>query len=139
MFGLEDLTEPQSSEEASVSYFMLSLMQISMQAKILHWQTDYDTEHRHFGMFYEQFSDQMDVIIEAIAGKYGKDKLSFGQAAISVYDYGMARQAFFELIDEALIECFGQLFDREKDSELFNLADEVLDLKNKVQYLLQLK
>jgi hypothetical protein len=139
MFGLEDLTEPQSSEEASVSYFMLSLMQISMQAKILHWQTDFDTEHRHFGMFYEEFSDQMDVLIEAIAGKYGKDKLSFGQAAISVYDYGMARQAFFELIDEALIECFGQLFDREKDSELFNLADEVLDLKNKVQYLLQLK
>lgn len=139
MFGLEDLTDPQSSEEASVSYFMLSLMQISMQAKILHWQTDFDTEHRHFGMFYEEFSDQMDVLIEAIAGKYGKDKLSFGQAAISVYDYGMARQAFFELIDEALIECFGQLFDREKDSELFNLADEVLDLKNKVQYLLQLK
>jgi hypothetical protein len=139
MFGQEDLTSSQMSEEASVSYLMLSLMQISMQAKILHWQTDFDTEHRHFGMFYDEFNSLMDTLVEAIAGKYGKDKLSFGQAAISVYDYGMARQAFFELVEEALIDCFGQIFDRDSDSELFNLVDEILDLKNKTQYLLQLK
>jgi hypothetical protein len=139
MFGLDDLTNPQSGEEASVSYFMLLLMQISMQAKILHWQTDCDTEHRHFGMFYDEFNDQMDNLIEVIAGKYGKDKLSFSQAAISVYDYKNARPAFFELVDEALVECFSQIFDKEKDSEIFNIVDEILALKNKVQYLLQLK
>lgn len=139
MFGLEDLTNPQNTEEASVSYFMLSLVQISVQAKILHWQTDFDTEHRHFGMFYDEFGAQMDNLIEVIAGKYGKDKLSFGQAAVSVYDYGMARQAFFELVDEALVDCFCQIFDKEEDSELFNLVDEIMALKNKVQYLLQLK
>jgi hypothetical protein len=139
MFGLDDLTNQNSSDEMTVSYLMLSLMQISMQAKILHWQTDFDTEHRHFGMFYDEFGAQMDNLIEVIAGKYGKDKLSFGQAAISVYDYGMARQAFFELVDEALIDCFCQIFDKERDSEIFNLADEIVALKNKVQYLLQLK
>lgn len=139
MFGLEDLTEPRSGEEVSVSYFMLSLMQISMQAKILHWQTDFDTEHRHFGMFYDEFSGQMDNLVEVVAGKYGKDKLCFGQAAVSVYDYATARQAFFELVDECLIDCVCQIFDKEKDSEIFNLADEIIALKNKVQYLLQLK
>lgn len=139
MFGLEDLTEPQQDGEITVSYFMLSLMQIADQAKILHWQTGFDTEHRHFGMFYEEFIDQMDTLIESIAGKYGKDKLQFGQAAIQIYDYSMARQVFFDLVDEALIENFCCLFDREKDSELFNIADGILDLKNKVQYLLQLK
>lgn len=139
MFGLEDLTEPQGGQELSIAYFMLSLMQIADQAKILHWQTGLDTEHRHFGMFYEEFIGQMDTIVESVAGKYGKDQLQFGQASIQIYDYSMARQVFFELVDETLIENFGKLFDREKDSEIFNLVDEALDLKNKVQYLLQLK
>jgi hypothetical protein len=139
MFGMEDLTEPQHGEQMTVSYFMLSLMQVADQAKILHWQTDLDTEHRHFGMFYEEFIGQMDTLIESIAGKYGKEHLKFGQAAIQVCDYSMAREMFFELVDEVLVDNFCQLFDREKDSELFNLADGVLDLKNKVQYLLQLK
>ena len=45
MFGMEDLTEPQESQEkATISYFMLSLMQIADQAKIIHWQTGLDTE-----------------------------------------------------------------------------------------------
>ena len=68
-----------------------------------------------------------------------KDQLQFGQASIQIYDYSMARQVFFDLVDEALTENFCKLFDREKDSELFNLADGITDLKNKVQYLLQLK
>lgn len=139
MFGLDDLTNSQHSEEVSISYFMLSLMQISNQAKILHWQTDLDTEHRHFGMFYSEFNDKMDELIEVIAGKCGKDCLEFGQAAISVYDYKMARGAFFELVNEALVDCFCQLFDKETNSEIYNLVDEILALKNKVQYLLQLK
>ncbi len=140
MIEFNDLTNSiDRNEEASVSYLMLSMVQISMQAKILHWQTDFDTEHRHFGMFYDEFGAQMDNLIEVIAGKYGKDKLSFGEAAISVYDYGRARKSFFELVDECLIGCFCQIFDKDEDSEIFNLADEILALKNKVQYLLQLK
>jgi hypothetical protein len=139
MFGLDDLTEPQGGQDVSIAYFILSLMQIADQAKILHWQTGLDTEHRHFGMFYEEFIDQMDTLVESIAGKYGKDQLHFGQASIQIYDYSMARQVFFDLVDEALTENFCKLFDREKDSELFNLADGITDLKNKVQYLLQLK
>jgi hypothetical protein len=139
MFGLDDLTEPHKSNEVSISYFMLSLMQISNQAKILHWQTDLDTEHRHFGMFYDEFNGKMDDLIEVIAGKCGKDCLNFGQAAISVYDYKMSRSAFFELVDEVLIDCFCQLFDKETSSEIYNIVDEILALKNKVKYLLQLK
>lgn len=139
MFGLEDLTEPQHESEVSISYFMLSLMQIADQAKIIHWQTDYDTEHRHFGAFYEMFIDQMDTLVEAIAGKCGKEELCFGQAAIQLYDYKMAVSTFFDLVDDVLKGQFCELFDREADSELYNLVDEILDLKNKTRYLLQLK
>jgi hypothetical protein len=139
MFGMEDLTEPQGQSEVTISYFMLSLLQIADQSKILHWQTDYDTEHRHFGLFYETFIDQMDTLIEAIAGKYGKHNLKFGEAAIAVGDYELNRDSFFKQVDYIFRENFSQLFDRETDSELYNLADEILDLKNKVQYLLQLR
>lgn len=140
MFGMEDLTEPQEMQDkATISYFMLSLMQIADQAKIIHWQTGLDTEHRHFGMFYEEFIGQMDTIVEAIAGKYGSQNLKFGEAAIMIYDYEMAMPVFFELLNDALRGTFKNLFDREEDSELYNLADEILDLSNKTQYLLQLK
>lgn len=140
MFGMEDLTEPQQMQDkATIGYFMLSLMQIADQAKIIHWQTGLDTEHRHFGMFYEEFIGQMDTIVEAIAGKYGSQNLKFGEAAVMIYDYEMALPVFFELVNDALRGTFKNLFDREEDSELYNLADEILDLSNKTQYLLQLK
>ena len=138
MFGLEDLTEPQSTNESkTISYFMLSLMQIADQAKIIHWQTGLDTEHRHYGMFYETFIDQMDTLVEAIAGKCGSQHLKFGEAAIMVYDYEMSVEVFFDLVDEALKGTFREIFDRDEDSELYNLVGEILDLKNKTQYLLQ--
>jgi len=140
MFGMEDLTEPQEMQDkATIGYFMLSLMQIADQAKIIHWQTGLDTEHRHFGMFYEEFIGQMDTIVEAIAGKYGSQNLKFGEAAVMIYDYEMALPVFFELVNDALRGTFKNLFDREEDSELYNLADEILDLSNKTQYLLQQK
>jgi hypothetical protein len=139
MFGLEDLTEPHTGEDKTIAYFMLSLMQIADQAKIIHWQTGYDTEHRHFGAFYEGFIESMDTIVEAIAGKYGSQNLKFGEAAIMVYDYDMAYMEFFKLVDEALRGTFAEIFDREEDSDLYNLIDEVLVLKNKTQYLLQQK
>ena len=134
MFGLEDIKQ---ENNASVAHFVLSLMQIADQAKIIHWQTRYDREHRHYGSFYEAFVVQMDVIVEGIAGKYGKDKIKFGEAAIMVYDYEMAVSEFFNLVEEAFRGEFCQIFDRDQDSELYNLIDETLMLVNKTKYLLQ--
>ena len=136
MFGLEQEIE-EVMDQKSIAHFMLELMQIADQAKIIHWQTRYDREHRHYGAFYEGFIGQMDTIVEAIAGKYGKDELKFGEAAIELCDYEMAVTEFFALVEAALRGTFCQLFDRDKDSELYNLADEVLDLVNKTKYLLQ--
>jgi hypothetical protein len=138
MFGTEDLTEPQGQQaEASIQYLMLSLMQIACQSKLIHWQTKLDTEHRHFGLLFETFIEQMDTLVEAIAGKYGKEHLNFGEASIEVYGYETGRATIFQLMEDVLRGDFCQLFDRDKDSELYNLTDEILDTKNKVQYLLQ--
>jgi hypothetical protein len=137
MFGLEDIKQAVEEREIAIAPFVLALMQIADQAKIIHWQTRYDREHRHYGAFYETFIDQMDTMAEAIAGKYGKDSIKFGEAAIMVYDYEMAVSEFFGLVEEAYRVTFCQLFDKEADSELYNLADETMDLVNKTKYLLQ--
>lgn len=137
MFGLEYPQTVEKHPSVSIAYFMLSLMQIADQAKIIHWQTRYDREHRHYGAFYESFIDQMDTIVEAIAGKCGKAELKFGEAAIEVCDYEMAVDDFFEMVEVTLRGTFCHLFDRDKDSELYNLVDEILDTVNKTKYLLQ--
>jgi hypothetical protein len=79
----------------------------------------------------------MDTIVEAIAGKYGKDKLKFGEASIEVCDYEMAVGGFFDMVEVTFRGTFCELFDRDTDSELYNLADGVLDSVNKTKYLLQ--
>lgn len=129
--------EPEQNIDAAV--LMLSLFQIADQVKILHLQTAFEAEHRAFGLFYDTFTGLMDTLIEAIAGKYGTDKLKFNEASIMVYDYSAAKPVFFELVDEILRVKFASIFNRDQDSELFNIIDEMLDLKNKVQYLLQMK
>lgn len=137
-----DVTTPpaeQVTEETTVAEFMLSLFQIADQAKIIHLQTDSDTEHRHFGLFYDTFTGQIDALIEGIAGKYGAQTLKFGQAQIVLYDREEAIQIFFEVVDQTLRLKFASLFDKETDSELYNMVDEMITLKNKVQYLLQMK
>lgn len=139
MFGMEDLPqlEIHESPKASIGYFMLSMLQISAQAKIIHWQTRYDREHRHYGDFYNGFNDLMDTLIESIAGKCGKDELKFGEASMELCDYEMAVGEFFDMVTTALRGMFCSMFDREEDSELYNLVDEIMDLVNKTKYLLQ--
>jgi hypothetical protein len=132
-------TESGISQNIDAAVLMLSLFQIADQVKILHLQTMFEAEHRAFGLFYDTFTGLMDTLIEAIAGKYGTDKLKFNEASIMVYDYSTAKPVFFDLVDEILRTNFSTIFDRESDSELFNIVDEMLDLKNKVQYLLQMK
>ena len=138
-----DLTIPpaeqESEEVASIPIFMLSLFQIADQAKIIHLQTGIDREHRHFGTFYEEFIGHIDILIESIAGKYGADKLKFTHASIVLYDREEALPIFFKVIDQTLRGTFCELFDRDADSELYGIVDDMLVLKNKVQYLLQIK
>lgn len=134
-----DLTSPPAQQETNIPVFMLSLFQIADQAKIIHFQTLCHTEHLHFGLFYDEFIKLLDSLIEGIAGKYGTDKISFGHANIVLYDMVEAKPKFFDVINEVLRIVFYELFDRDKDSELYSIVDDMLILSNKVQYLLQMK
>lgn len=132
---IENFEIEQTNPEYTINHFVLALVQVSAQAKINHWQTKLDPAHRHYGMFYDEFNDLMDTIVESILGKYGSDKFSFGEAHIGICDYSENFKEFVEMAHE-LCAIFCQVFDRDEDSELYNEMDNIKSLTNKFNYLM---
>lgn len=129
------LGEPQT-EAMDVSTFMLSLLQIRDQAHILHWQTTNEAQHNAFGTFYEDFLALTDEMAEQVIGKYGRFKV--GGSAILVMDYESAMPIFIQNIEKVFCQDFCEIFDAESNTELYNLKDEFLSIKNKLAYRLTL-
>lgn len=129
------LDEPQH-DAMDVSTFMLSLLQIRDQAHILHWQTTSEAQHNAFGTFYEDFLDLIDEMAEQVIGKYGRFKV--GGSAILVMDYESAMPIFIQNIEKVFNQDFCEIFEQESNTELYNLRDEFLSLKNKLAYRLTL-
>lgn len=127
--------EPQANPEYTANHFILALIQVSSQAKINHWQTKLDPAHRHYGMFYDDFNDITDALVESIIGKYGEEAFRFGEAHIAVCDYSDNFKEFVEMARE-LCTIFCEVFDRDEDSELYNEMDNIKSLINKFNYLM---
>jgi len=138
-----DLTSPPAKQEkqgeVNIPVFVLSLLKIADQAKIIHFQANTKHEHIEFGNFYDEFIELTDDLVESILGKYGIDKLLFGEADIFLTDRDLAISRFFNEVDIVLREQANIIFDKESDNEIFAKIDEMLMLKNKTQYLLQFK
>jgi hypothetical protein len=132
--NLEEL-EMDQTPNATPAQFILSLLQIRDQAHIIHWQTKLEVEHRNFGMFYEDFLEIVDTIVESILGKYGSEALAFEEAALGLVAYDGNYEGFMEMIDESC-QIFYAVFDQQEDSELYNELDNIKVLRNKLKYLL---
>jgi hypothetical protein len=132
--NLENI-EMEQAPDTTPAQFILSLLQIRDQAHVIHWQTSLEAEHRNFGMFYDEFLVLVDALVESILGKYGKDALSFEEAAIGIVSYDGNYESFMEMIDESFT-IFYSVFDPQQDSELYNDLDNIKTLKNKLNYLL---
>ncbi len=122
--------------EATPAQYIMGLLQIRDQAHIIHWQTKLEAEHRNFGMFYEDFLELVDAIVESILGKYGTEVLAFDEAALGLVSYDGNYEGFLKMID-ASCEMFYAVFDEREDSELYNELDNIKTLKNKLTYLLK--
>lgn len=134
-----DLSEPPKNNDLNISVFILALLRIADQSKIIHFQADTKHEHIEFGNFYDEFIVIMDDLVESILGKYGLNEFKFGSANLELTDRDLAISNFFTDIDYMLREIPNQIFDKEIDNEIFAKIDELLMLKNKTQYLLLFK
>jgi hypothetical protein len=135
-FELESGLDQPASETPEISTFILSLLQVRDQAHILHWQTTSVAQHQALGDFYGNFLDLVDTLAEEIMGKYGRFKV--GGSAIVLMDYDQALPIFIANIEKIFCQDFECLFDKEDDTELYNIREEFLSLKNKLSYLLTL-
>lgn len=119
---------------------LLKSLQIQAQMRILHWQTNSYAEHNAFGGFYDAADEIFDKMIEAIQGKYGRIMLG-GIDSIQVSDYGNLKLNIFLLDVENFYftEVYNCGIDKERDSEIENIIQELRAEIDKLKYLLTLK
>ena len=119
---------------------ILKSLQLQAQMRILHWQTTSFAEHNAFGGFYDAADDIIDKLIEAIQGKYGRIMLG-GIDSIPVSDYGNLKLNIFIMDIETFFttEIFACGLNKEVDSEIENIIQELRGEIDKLKYLLTLK
>jgi hypothetical protein len=125
------------SEDTFMDNFLNQLLHIEQQLRILHWQTRSFSRHKGFGKTYDALGDLIDTFMEAYMGMYGRPELTEKTIVIENLD----EMAVSEFVDESIdfLLSFNQKFDKEKDSDLLNIRDEMMAKMKSLRYFLTLK
>ena len=116
----------------------LKLVQIQLQFKFLHWQTFGDAKHKAYGEIYDSLGDNIDKLVEAMMGKYGRVEFE-PEFSIMFQDISsLSVQNFMDGITEFLVDMSDKL-DSKYDTDLLNIRDEILGDINQTKYRLTLK
>ena len=115
-------------------------LQLECQAQIIHWQTTSHAEHVAFGSFYESIIDIIDRIIETVQGKYGRITLG-GLDSLIISDYSTLKLNMFLMDLETFlaVDIYQCGIDKQKDSEIENIIQELRAEVDKLKFLLTLK
>jgi len=117
--------------------FVVGLIEMEQQLRILHWQTKSFARHEAYGKIYNNLGELIDTFMEAYMGEYGRFELSSGNIQLRNLDELNIATTMDEYRDFLL--SFNNKFDPTKDSDLLNLRDELLTDVKKLKYLLTLK
>lgn len=107
------------------------------QLRMLHWQTESFARHQAYGTTYDTLNNLFDEFIEIYQGKNGKIEIS---KAFNVEVFNINDDKISSFIANSIetLNSFDKML-TEKDTDLFNLRDEMLGAFNKLKYLLTLK
>lgn len=115
------------------------LLGLHVQLKINHWQTKGFARHIAFGETYDKLTILIDTFVEVSMGKYGRFTLDDENNEIKLINLSeMNPKDMVSVCVDALIE-FSNDLDREKDTDLLNIRDEIMSELNKLMYLLTLE
>ena len=116
---------------------ILILLTFQQKIKFLHWQTTSYSYHNAFGNSYKELDILIDSLVETYIGKYGRLKLE--KSLELKIQFNDKELEIIEDIDKliSLLECFDKRL-KEKDTDLFNIRDEILMNLNKLKYHLSL-
>jgi len=117
---------------------IVPLVQFQQQLRIFHWQTESYAQHKALGKAYEALDDLIDSFVETFMGKYGRLKSTEGNYTITLNN--LEGSDIVKTIDEFIVylETYETELD-EKDTDLFNIRDEMKGESNTLKYLLTLQ
>lgn len=119
--------------------FVIMMLQIQTQFKVLHWQTFSEARHIAYGGIYNSLGENIDEFVEVMMGKYGRFELPEEGATIQLFNLkSLEINSFLETVTEFLIAISDEL-DARRDTDLLNIRDEMLGDTNKLKYLLTQK
>lgn len=119
------------------SDLLLNLLQLKNQMKLYHWQTTLHSRHIASDKFLEKYDEILDNLIESYQGRYGTIKLDKDIKISNIPDDKIIE--FLEKAREYLNDIAPKLFDKNKNGDLFNLKDEILEIIDKTIYLFKQK
>jgi len=109
------------------------------QIKLYHWQTRVYARHIATDMVLEQLDKLIDEYVEVYMGKYGRPKLGGPDAIIRLQNLSEAGAS--KLVTSAVKYLQGPFvkhLDKDKDTDLFNLRDEMIGHLHQLAYLFTL-
>ena len=131
--GIEMLARKTKSLESSLDEHFVSLLIFQMQLKVMHWGTESYAQHNAFGTTYETIEEGLDALVESYQGYHGR--IDFECSC----DLPGFKNVECESWLDSILDCLNSLRGEFKESDLQNMADELIASVSKLKYLLTLK
>lgn len=118
--------------------YIKNLLTILNQLKIYHWQTKSYAQHQALGGAYDALNVSIDQFIEVYMGKYGRIEAKGGSTTVDLFNIEQIPVDNF--VNNAVDYIISiEIPNKESDSDLMNIRDEMLAELNKLKYLLTLE
>ena len=128
-------TQKVGSKMASevVAFFMEMLNTI----KLYHWKTRSYAQHKATDELHGRIEEHVDKFVEVMLGKKKDDRVKMIQKCLRIFDFSKKSDFRDQIIEyrEFLIR-MSQFLDKEKDTDLLNIRDEMVADINQFLYLL---
>lgn len=103
------------------------------QSRYYHWQTESYAHHEALGEFYNSFSESVDKMVEAMAGRTGV-KISIDQGKVELVDYNSVPEVIESL--EALRTRYEEFKESITDLGYIDIEDIIDDIVHSINDLL---
>lgn len=112
-----------------------TLVAIQTQLRFFHWQTKSYARHQAYGGTYSAMDGLIDNFVEVLMGKYGR------VPALQFKVYNRNEKDINAFIQETISYLLNldSVLNKDTDTDLLNIRDEMIAEFNKLRYLITLK
>lgn len=128
-----EYTEKNPKKFRSVDEHFVNLLLFQTQLKVMHWGTESFSEHKAYGEIYESIDEGLDSLVESYQGYHGR--IDFESTCELIGFRNVQTESWLN----SILGCLKTLRDNFTESDLQNMADELIAGVSKLKYLLTLK